>query len=76
MELAEWGARLVQHGLLVEESDDPHALAWFKITDQDSGENASPALTLKLWQQAQRHLDQFSGCTKEIDDRQYFNWAD
>ena len=28
VELAEWGARLVQQGLVVEESDDPHPPAW------------------------------------------------
>ncbi|MFQ6028096.1 MAG: hypothetical protein ACE5Q6_11440 [Dehalococcoidia bacterium] len=76
VELAEWGSRLEQHGLVVEESDDPHPLAWFKITDSESQKNASPELTLKLWQQAQRHVERFSGRTKEIQERAYFNWED
>ena len=42
MELAEWGARLVQRGLVVDESDDPHPLAWFRITDPEDGTEASP----------------------------------
>ena len=35
VELAEWGARLAQQGLVVEESDDPHPLAWFRITNPE-----------------------------------------
>ncbi|MFQ6026826.1 MAG: hypothetical protein ACE5Q6_04840 [Dehalococcoidia bacterium] len=76
VELAEWGARLAQQGLVVEESDDPHPFAWFKITDPEQEENASPELTLKLWQQAQRQLARFPGRTKEIDGRHYLNWED
>ncbi|MFQ6030895.1 MAG: hypothetical protein ACE5Q6_25800 [Dehalococcoidia bacterium] len=76
VELAEWGARLAQQGLVVEESDDPHTFAWFKITDSENQTGANPELTLKLWQQAQKHLDRFPGRTKEIDGRQYLNWED
>ncbi|MFQ6029982.1 MAG: hypothetical protein ACE5Q6_21115, partial [Dehalococcoidia bacterium] len=76
VELAEWGARLQQRGLVVEESDDPHPLAWFKITDPEQDENASAELTLKLWQQAQKHLDRFPGRTREIDGRFYLHWND
>ncbi|MFQ6027185.1 MAG: hypothetical protein ACE5Q6_06815 [Dehalococcoidia bacterium] len=76
VELAEWGARLVQQGLAVEESDDPHALAWFNISDPEAGENAPAEMTLKLWQQAQRHLARSPGRTKEIEGHHYFNWED
>ncbi len=57
--LAEWGARLAQQGLVVEESDDPHPLAWFRITKPEDGTEASPDLTNKLWQQTRKHLDRF-----------------
>ncbi|MFQ6027586.1 MAG: hypothetical protein ACE5Q6_08845, partial [Dehalococcoidia bacterium] len=76
VELAEWGARLVQRGLAVEEFDDPHPLAWFKITNTQDGTDASPEVTLKLWQQAQKHLARFSGRTKKIDGRQFLKWED
>jgi len=67
---------LVQQGFVVEESDDPHSLAWFKITNQESGDAAGPKLTLKLWQQAQKHLARFPGRGWEIDGRVYLNWED
>ena len=73
VELAEWGARLRQQGLVVEESDDPHPLAWFRITDPESGTVANPDLTGRLWQQTLKHLDRFPGRTREIDGRKYLN---
>ena len=76
VELAEWGARIAQQGLVVGESDDPHHLAWFKITKPVDGTEASRDLTNKLWQQTQKHLDRFPGRTREIDERLYLNWED
>lgn len=76
MELAEWGARLGQHGLVAEESDDPHPLAWFRITNSESGTSADPDLTGKLWQQTRKHLDGFPGRTRKILVKQYLNWED
>ena len=76
VELAEWGARLAQQGLVVEESDDPHPLAWFGITDSEEGSEANSDLTNKLWQQTLRHLDRFPGQTREMDGRKYLNWDD
>ena len=74
--LAEWGARLAQQGLVVAESDDPHPLAWFRITDPQDSTEASCNLTNKLWQQTLRHLDRFPGRTWEIKGRQHLNWED
>ena len=74
--LAEWGARLTQQGLVVEESDDPHPLAWFRITNPEEGTEASRDLTNKLWKQTQKRLERFPGRTREIDGRKYLNWED
>jgi len=60
----------------VEESDDPHPLAWFRITDPQDSTEASRDLTNKLWQQTLKHLDRFSGHTREIQGKQYLNWED
>ncbi len=76
VELAEWGARLAQQGLAVEESDDPHPLAWFRITNPEDGTEASRELTDKLWQQTRKHLERFPGRTREIQGKQYLNWED
>ncbi len=76
LELAEWGARLAQQGLVVEESDDPHPLAWFKITNQEDGTEASRDLTNRLWQQTRKHQERFPGRTREFDRRQYLNCED
>ena len=59
LELAEWGARLARQGFVVEESNDPHPLAWFQIVHLEHGEEASPGVTSKLWQQEKRYLDRF-----------------
>jgi alkylated DNA nucleotide flippase Atl1 len=53
---------LLKQGLVLEESEDPHHLAWWRVVDADGGE-ASPELALKLW----RHLARFSGRTQEIE---------
>ena len=74
--LAEWGALLAQQGLVVEESDDPHPLAWFRITNPADGTEASNDLTNKLWQQTQKRLDRVPGRTREIEGRQHLNWED
>jgi hypothetical protein len=58
--LAEWGARLEQRGYRIEESDDPHPLAWWRVSDAAREEPGSD-VTGKLWQQAQRSLQRFPG---------------
>jgi len=37
VELAEWGARIMEKGFLLEEPEDQHAMAWQRIVDSDSG---------------------------------------
>ncbi len=76
VELAEWGARLVGKGFLLEESDDNHPMAWQRIIDQEDGSVADAAVTMKLWQQTRKHLAGFPGRTRVIDERQYLSFAD
>jgi hypothetical protein len=76
VELAEWGARLAQQSLVLEESDDPHPLAWFRVTDQEKQEEAQIGVTSKLRNQTRRHLARFTGRTQEIKGRQHLHWED
>ena len=76
VELAEWGARLVEKGLLLEESGDYHPMAWKRIINQEHGSEACAAVSIKLWQQTRKRLAAFPGSTRVIDERQYLNFAD
>ena len=76
VELAEWGARLVEKGLLLEESGDYHPMAWKRIINQEQGSEACAAVSMKLWQQTRKRLAAFPGSTRVIDERQYLNFAD
>jgi len=76
VELAEWGARLVEKGFLLEEPKDNHPLAWQRIIDQKDGSEADTAVTMKLWQQAKKHLQTFPGRTRIIDEREYLSFND
>ena len=76
VELAEWGARLVEKGLLLEESGDYHPMAWKRIINQEHGSEACAAVSMKLWQQTRKRLAAFPGSTRVIDERQYLNFAD
>ena len=76
MELAEWGARLVEKGFLLEESDDNHPMTWQRIIDQEDGSEADAVVTKKLWQQTKKHLAKFPGRTRVLDERQYLSFKD
>ena len=76
VELTEWGARLVEKGLLLEESGDNHPIAWRRITDPADGSDADAALTMNLWQQTRKHLAGFPGRTRVIDGRHNLSFAD
>ena len=76
VELAEWGARLVQRGYRLEEPEDQHPLAWQRIVDPEDGSDVDHAATTSLWQQTRKHLARFQGRTKVIDDRQFLSFAD
>ena len=70
VELAEWGARLVEKSFLLEESEDNHPMAWQRIIDPVDGSEVDTAVTMKLWQQTRKHLAGFPGRTRVIDERQ------
>ena len=76
MELAEWGARLIQKGFLLEEPEDNHPLAWQRIIDPEDGSEGDPAVTMNLWQQTRKHLTRFPGQTRAKDKRPYLSLAD
>jgi hypothetical protein len=76
VELAEWGARLVGKGFVLEDPDDNHAMAWQRIIDPEDGSEANGAVIIKLWQLARKHLSGFPGRTRLIDERHYLSFAD
>ena len=78
VELAEWGARLAEKGFLLEESDN-HSVAWQRIINPEDGSEADATVTMKLWQQARKHLAGFPGGSRIFDERylsfsDYFKW--
>lgn len=75
VELAEWGARLVEKGLLLEESDN-HPVAWQRIINPEDGSEADDTVTTKLWQQTKKHLAGFPGRSRVIDARQHLSFSD
>ena len=73
--LAEWGARLIQKGYVLEESQDGHPFAWYRVLDPEASESGIQVRE-KLWQQSQKHLSGFPVGTREIGERLYLSWAD
>lgn len=76
VELAEWGARLVEKGFLLAESHDSHPMAWQRIIDQEEGSEADAAVAKKLWQQTRKHLAGFPGRSREFGKRHYLSFTD
>ncbi|MFQ6028639.1 MAG: hypothetical protein ACE5Q6_14225 [Dehalococcoidia bacterium] len=76
VELAEWGARLVQQSMVIEEPEDSHALAWYRVLNREQETEADSETRSKLWQQTRKHLDRFPGRTREIGGRLYLKWED
>ena len=76
VELAEWGARIVEKGFLLEEPQDNHPLARHLIIDPADGSEVDMVVTEKLWQQTRKHLKRFPGRTKEINGRAYLGFED
>ena len=69
-------ARSVEKEFLLEESDDSHPMAWYRIIDEEGGSKVDAAVTTKLRQQTKKHLAGFPGCTRVIDERQCLSFAD
>ena len=76
VELAEWGARMMEKGFLLEESKDSHPMAWHRIIDPADESAANAAVTMKLWQRTMKHLAAFPGRTSVIDERPYLSFED
>ena len=73
--LAEWGARLVQKGYVLEEPQDTHPFAWYRVIDAE-GKEVGIKVRQKLWEQTRKHLAGFPGNRREVEGRIYFSWAD
>ena len=76
LEMAEWGARIMAKGFLLEESGDNHPMAWLRIIDPEDGSEANTSVTMNLWQQTRKHMAGFPGRTRLINERQYLNFTD
>ena len=76
VELAEWGARLVEKGFLLEEPEDSHPLAWYRIIDPADGSEVDAAVTVNLWQRTRKHLAAFPGRTSVMNERPHLSFED
>ena len=76
LELAEWGARIREEGIRLDEPEDNHPLAWHRITDPTDGSEIDAAVSRKLWTQTKKQLARFPGRIKMIDQRPYLSFKD
>jgi hypothetical protein len=74
--LAEWGARLQAKGYKLQEPEDSHPLAWYRVADPETGAEADAIVLKKLWEQTEKHLARFSGRTRDIQGRPYLHFQD
>jgi hypothetical protein len=74
--LAEWGARLQAKGYQLEEPEDSHPLAWYRIVDPETGTEGDAGVLKKLWQQTEKHLGRFPGRARDIQGRPYLHLQD
>jgi len=74
--LAEWGARLQAKGYKLQEPEDSHPLAWYRVVDPETGAEADAIVLKKLWEQTEKHLARFSGRTRDIQGRPYLHFQD
>lgn len=76
VELAEWGAGILEQCLLLEDSDDHHPMAWHRIIDPVDGSDADAELTMKLWHKTRKYLARFHRRTSETEGRTYLSFND
>ena len=74
--LAEWGARLIQKGYVLEEPHDVHPFACYQVVDPEDGSEVGIEIRERLWAQTKKHLAGFSGQTKEIGGQLFLSWTD
>jgi hypothetical protein len=74
--LAEWGARLQAKGYQLQELEDSHPLAWYRVVDPDTGAEADAGALKQLWQRTENHLGRFPGRTRDIHGRPYLHFQD
>ena len=59
----------------MEEPQDSHPFAWYRVLDEDGAE-VGISVRKKLWAQTEKHLAGFSGRTREIGGQPYLSWTD
>jgi hypothetical protein len=74
--LAEWGARLQGKGYQLQEPEDSHPLAWFRVVDSETGAEADAEILRQVRGQTQKHLDRFPGRSRDIQRRPYLHFQD
>jgi hypothetical protein len=72
--LAEWGARLQGKDYQLQEPEDSHPLAWYRVVDPETRAEADAKVLKKLWEQTEKHLAGFSGRTRDIQGRPYLHF--
>jgi hypothetical protein len=74
--LAEWGARLQGKDYQLQEPEDSHPLAWYRVVDPETGAEADVEVLKQTWQRTEKHLGRFPGRTWDIRGRTYFHFQD
>jgi hypothetical protein len=76
VKLAEWGTRLQAKGYQLQEPEDSHPLAWYRVVDPETGAEADVMVLKQIWQRTEKHLGRFPGRTREIQGRSYLHFQD
>jgi hypothetical protein len=74
--LAEWGARLEAKGYQLQEPEDSHPMAWYRVVDPATSAEADVTVLRQVWAQTQKHLAGFPGPTRDIQGRPYLHFQD
>jgi hypothetical protein len=74
--LAEWGARLQAKDYQLQELEDSHPLAWYRVVDPETGTEADAKVLKRLREQTEKHLAGFSGRTRNIQGQPYLHFQD
>jgi hypothetical protein len=74
--LAEWGAWLEAKGYELQEAEDSHPLAWYRVVDPETGVEVDATAFKQVWAQTEKHLDRIPGRTRDIQKRPYLHFQD
>jgi hypothetical protein len=74
--LAEWGALLRAKGYQLQEPEDSHPMACYRVVDPESDVEVEALVLKQVWAQTQKHLASFPGHTRDIQGRPYLHFQD